>query len=193
MTCIECRQQLEQSFGQTQLEVTLDEHLRVCNECRNYWQQLARLAEGIPDDRSFAFDDDTINKLVQTVDETINQSTGTIPMARRGSREASPWTLMKLLPAAAAVLLVVGVGFGGYFVGRTNLDPGKLTIDNPAPTVLSSTNVSDYDEPDRLTFEVLLSDFATDRPYDASEKLLDDITDEEMEYFAQNFDVGDLL
>lgn len=193
MTCIECRQQLEQSFGQSQLEDTLGEHLDACVECRDFWQQLVRLADGIPDDTSFAFDANAIDRLVQTVDETINQSTSTIPMARRDSREVSPWTLMRLLPAAAAVLLVVGVGFGGYFVGRSNLDPVNSIIDNPGATLLSSADVNDYDEPDGITFEVLLSDFATDRPYDASEKLLDDITDEEMEYFAQYFDVGDLL
>jgi hypothetical protein len=100
---------------------------------------------------------------------------------------------MRWLPAAASVLLVVGVGIGGYFMGRTNLNPATATIDQPTALLLGSVDESDYDEPDDPTFEVLLSQFTTDRPFDASEKLLDDITDEEMEYLTQNFDVGDLL
>lgn len=193
MTCTECRQQLEQSFGQIQLEATLVEHLGGCAECREYWEQLARLAEDIPDNTAFTFDTDTIDRLVRTVDRAIDQANGTTPFAKQDAHEVSRWNLMRLAPAAAAVLLVAGVGLGGYFVGRTNFDPAITTIVQPVATGLSSTDESDYDEPDDPTFEVLLSDFAADRPYDASEKLLDDITDEEMEYLAQNFDVGDLL
>lgn len=193
MNCAECREQLEQSFGQTQLEAGLDEHLENCAECREYREPLARLAECIPDDTAFAVDADTIDRLVQNVDQAIDTSSGAKPISNRDSHDYSPWTLMKWLPAAAAVLLVVGVGFGGYFVGRTNFDPAITTIVQPVATGLSSTDESDYDEPDGPAFEVLLTDFAADRPYDASEKLLDDITDEEMEYLAQNFDVGDLL
>lgn len=193
MTCAECKQRLEQSFGQTQLETTLDGHLNDCAECRNYWEQLARLADDLPDDAAFAFNANTIDGLVQAVDRTIGLSNDTAPNAKRESHDLSPWTLMKLLPAAAALLVVVGVGFGGYFVGRTNLNPAMTTIDQSAATLFGSTDANDYDEPDDPTFEVLLSDFAADRPYDASEKLLDDITNEEMEYLTQNFDVGDLL
>jgi hypothetical protein len=40
---------------------------------------------------------------------------------------------------------------------------------------------------------LLLYDFASDRLYDASETLLDDITEEELRYLEQNFEVGDLL
>lgn len=193
MTCTECKQRLEQNFGQTQLESTLDGHLNDCAECRNYWEQLARLADDLPDDAAFAVDADTIDRLVQAVDRTIDLSNDTAPNAKRESYDVSPWTLMKLLPAAAALLVVAGVGFGGYFVGRTNFDPAITTIVQPVVTQFGTTDESDYDEPDDPTFEVLLSDFAADRPYDASEKLLDDITNEEMEYLAQNFDVGDLL
>lgn len=193
MTCTECRQQLEQSFGQIQLEATLVEHLDGCAECREYREQLARLAEDIPDNTAFTFDADTIDRLVRTVDRAIDQANGTTPFAKQDSHEVSRWNLMRLAPAAAAVLLVAGVGLGGYFVGRIDLDPTTATNDYQAAMLFGSTDETDYDEPDDPTFEVLLSDFAADRPYDASEKLLDDITDEEMEYLAQNFDVGDLL
>lgn len=193
MTCIEYRHQLEQSFGQRQLEAGAAEHLNNCAECREYWEQLTSLAEDLPDDANFSVDADTIDTLVQSVDRTIDLSDDTAQTARTDSHDFSPWTLIKLLPAAAAVLVVVGVGIGGYFVGRTDLDSTTAINDQPAAMLLGSTDESDYDEPDELTYEVLLSDFATDRPYDASEKLLDDITDEEMEYLTQNFDVGDLL
>ncbi|MDH3890867.1 MAG: hypothetical protein OEV49_07255 [candidate division Zixibacteria bacterium] len=193
MTCDEYRQQLEQSFGQTRLETSVLEHLKSCAECRRYWQQLAGLAEDIPDDQAFAIDAATVDRLVQKVDGVINLSNGTASLAPSDSRESSPWSLLKLLPAAAALLVVVGVGVGGYFVGRTDLDPPTATNDQADATLSGLVDESDYDEPDEPTYDILLSAFTTDRPYDASEKLLDDITDEEMEYLTQNFDVGDLL
>lgn len=193
MTCIEIKQILDQSFGQTEHEPEVDEHLTNCSECREYWEQLVNLSEALPGDEQFSFDDATIDSLIEKVEDAIHPSTDITSITTQETKNITQVNLMRWLPAAAAVLLVVGVGIGGYFVGRTNLNPATATINQPTALLLGSVDESDYDEPDDPTFEVLLSQFTTDRPFDASEKLLDDITDEEMEYLTQNFDVGDLL
>ena len=192
MTCIECQQQLEQSFGQTAPDADTIQHLNSCAGCSRYWEQLVKLAQDIPGDAQFSVDNAAIDKLVQKIEEAIQPSMDIASVAERESDKVTPISLMRLLPAAAAVLLVAGVGVGGYLMGRT--DRNTNTANNYQTILLSSiVDEAAYDEPDDRTYEVLLSDFTADRPYDASEKLLDDITDEEMEYLTQNFDVGDLL
>lgn len=192
MTCTECREQLELSFGQTVPDAGTIQHLNSCAGCSMYWEQLVALAQDLSGDAQFSVDNTAIDKLVQEVEDAIQPPMDMASITQQKSDKVSTWNLMRLLPAAAAVLLVVGVGVGGYLVGRTDRDIN--TTSSYSTTLLPSTDdETAYDEPDDPTFAVLLSDFAADRPYDASEKLLDDITDEEMEYLAQNFDVGDLL
>lgn len=193
MTCTEYRQELEQSFGQTLTEADTIQHLNSCAECREYWEQLASLAQELPDDSQFHSDDATIDALVQRVEDAIQPSVDIAPITQQESDKVSTWTWMRLLPAAAAVLIVVGVGIGGYLLGRNDINQTTGIDDQSVAMPLGSIDDIDYDEPDGPTFEVLLSDFAADRPFDASEKLLNDITNEEMEYLTRNFDVGDLL
>jgi hypothetical protein len=98
----------------------------------------------------------------------------------------------RLVPAAAAVLLVVGAGLGGFRLGQ--LETGNSSdADLTQTTYYSETTDDEETEPDELTVQVLLDDFALDRRLNASEYLLDDISEEEMQYLASNFDIGEIL
>ncbi len=193
MNCADCRQELEFSFGQAEFEATVSEHLAQCADCRTYWAELAELAGGLPGDDAFVVDATTVEMLAHKVDQTIDakETKGKTTFDESaGQRSAVAW--MRLLPAAAALLLVIGIGSAGYLLGRFDKQATTISGDGAAFEI-SQTMDDDYSEPDDQTVRLLLYDFASDRLYDASETLLDDITEEELRYLEQNFEVGDLL
>ncbi len=193
MNCADCRQELELSFGQAEFDATVSEHLAQCANCRTYWAELAELAGSLPGDDAFMVDAATVEMLALKVDKTIDaqESKGKTTSGEL-SKQRSLLTWMRLLPAAAALLLVIGIGSAGYLLGR--FDNRTTTITgNGAALEISQAMDDDYSEPDDPTVRLLLYDFASDRLYDASETLLDDITEEELRHLEQNFEVGDLL
>ena len=181
MNCADCRQELELSFGQAEFDATVSEHLAQCVDCRTYWAELAELAGGLPGDDAFMVDATAVEKLALHVDQTIDalESKGkTTPGESAGQRSLLTW--MRLLPAAAALLLIVGIGSAGYLLGRFDKQATTIT-GNGAAIDISQTMDDEYSEPDDPTVQLLLYDFASDRLYDASETLLDDITEEGLE------------
>ncbi len=193
MNCADCRQELELSFGQAELDATVSEHLAQCVDCRTYWVEMKELAASLPGDDAFMIDATTVEKLALKVDQAIDsqESKGKTTPGELGEQR-SLLTWMRMLPAAAALLLVIGIGSAGYLLGRFDKQATTIT-GNGAEFEISQTMDDDYSEPDDPTVQLLLYDFASERLYDASETLLDDITEEELRYLEQNFEVGDLL
>ena len=193
MNCADCRQELELSFGQAGFDATVSEHLAQCVDCRTYWAEMKELAGSLPGDDAFMVDATTVEMLALRVDQAIDaqESKGTTTPGELGEQR-SLLTWMRLLPAAAALLLVIGIGSAGYLLGRFDKQATTIT-GNGTAFEISQTMDDDYSEPDDPTVQLLLYDFASDRLYDASETLLDDITEEELRYLEQNFEVGDLL
>ncbi len=192
MTCPEIRKLLDLSFGMSGPDPALEEHLNRCAECRGYWLRLTRLADEMPDDTQYSFDDAAIESMIDNVEEVIESRRVTEKSSGRSFRDYSYRNLMRLMPSAAALVLVVGVGVGGYFWGRSV----PQVIEPSGYSAIVDPFVMDrelYDEPDEPTYDVLVSRFAGERPYDASETLLGDITEEEFNYLSESFHVGDIL
>ena len=193
MNCADCRRELELSFGQAEFDAKVSEHLAQCVDCRTYWVELKDLAGSLPGDDAFMIEATTVEMLALQVDQAIDaQETKGKTTLGESAGQRSAVARMRLLPAAAALLLVIGIGSAGYLLGRFDKQATTIT-GNGAPFEISQTVDDDYSEPDDPTVRLLLYDFASDRLYDASETLLDDITEEELRYLEQNFEVGDLL
>jgi len=192
MICAECRQALELSFGQSQPEPAVAEHLAQCAECRALWTEMSLVADSFKSDDAFELDSDLVEQMAREVDRRIDLIDQTMPHYR--PKPVGRWSLLSwsgAVPAAAAVLLVLGMGLAGYWLGRWD-----VATDSPATTTTSSIipeTDQALEEPDELTVELLLDNFTSERRFNASESLLDDITEEEMNYLEKNFDIGAIL
>ncbi len=97
----------------------------------------------------------------------------------------------------AAVLLVVGLSYSSYRLGvESNSGPNLDTLQTADADVNRLTVLLEYDideEMDEDLIGILIGDYCTDASYEATATLLDDITEEELEYLTENLEVGELL
>jgi hypothetical protein len=192
MNCAECRQELELRFGEEKLDAKIADHLAQCIECRTYRTELDGLATGLSED-VFVLDGATVEGLAQQVDERVarlDARRDAEPYERADRR--SLWSWVRAVPAAAAIVLVVGVGVTGYWLGRWEVKSVATTAEQQS-TPLSEFIDEEETEPDEVTVRVLLDDFTRERRLDASEYLLDGISEEELRYLESNFDIGEIL
>ncbi len=175
-------------FGQTDLPGELGSHLEGCAACRTLWQELSNLKEGLGRDQEFHPSDLSSEQLCAEVDKKIREievaSERAIPIARRRRLDFTP------VAAAAALVLVVAAGL---FVSNGRLpDLRESESATGQSDALVLNDVAD-EQPDAATVDFLIEDFTARHAYDASEWLLDDLTDEEIDYLERTFDVGNLL
>lgn len=188
MNCSRFQDQMLLYFGQKQLPEELREHLADCPACQALWEELTSLSDKLAGDDLFHPNDAQVEQLVSDVDVAIE----TIEQDKRHdiSRIRGIW--YKYVPIAAAAALVVGIAIGGYLANRMTLETRLSDIASNENTFVSLYE-EDYEELDEGTIGILIYDFTAEHSYEASEWLLDDLTEEEFHYLENNFDVGDLL
>jgi len=192
MSCAECRQQLELSFGRKQLDPAVAEHLARCAECRAHWAELGGLADDFRGDDAFRLGPDTVEQMARRVDRRIDLIESVAVAHQAQPVDLWSWlSWARAVPAAAAVLLVVGVGIAGYWLGRWEVEP--VAVSAPVETTADAYGDEAFEEPDELTVQLLLDNFTSERRLNAGESLLDDITEEELRYLESNFDIGVIL
>ena len=193
MNCSDFQDKLALYFGQEELPESLAAHLRQCASCRSLWEEMNSLARVLPDDAAFHPDERSTELLVSQVENALTESAVALP--KRGSwlqklDLATRW--QRALPAAAAVALVVAVGWMSYLSGlSTGVDQAAQKPTADTFDILLAD--SELEEPDSLTLDALLEDFAAGQHLDIGERLLDDISEEEFEYLNNSFDIGDIL
>ena len=87
---------------------------------------------------------------------------------------------------------MLGIAIGMYLAGRTAFDTGSEEVASSITSVAGLYEEVD-EELQESTVGSLIYDFTAQHPYDASEWLLNDLTEEELDFLENNFDVGDLL
>lgn len=179
MKCEQIKEQLDLLFGSNELPEEIEQHLESCEDCRAYHQELRRLSEKLGGDADFepsAFD---LEKAVAGVEDRIDsqETPSIVPVSR-----------LRQLSRVAAVLLIVGVSYTTYLIGQKQ---GQEPVAKVVDTVLTYT--ADTAEMDDYFVNMLIEDFSSDAYFGAGEMLLDDLTEEELEYLTENMTVGDLL
>lgn len=184
MNCEQIKIDLLESFGEENISAELKEHLDSCSECNAYYHELIALSEFTGSDEDFVLTNQEIDEMVETVDQKINQS----EVVANGTKSQTLWRYY--LPVAAAVVLVFGLSWmGGLFSGR-----GTISDSNLADTIMiASNNTETTENVTGADLAYLINDYSSGVSSADADLVVEEITDEEYEYLAQNFDIGDIL
>ena len=145
---------------------------------------ILRLRRHLGDDSDFYPSDADVEQLMARVDRAIEADHKTVRIDYR---------LRTWIGVAATVVLVFGASLIGFRYGQ---DTGTATGADTVLVADASTITAAEEQQMALDHDqvsLLIQDFAGDYSNGAAERLLDDLTDDEMIYLEQTFDVGDLL
>jgi len=188
MTCREFQDQLYDWFGQGELPAELQAHLDTCAACRKVRSELNSAAGHLGDNELFAPAGDEIEGMLAAIDERLDAATVVIPRWRT--------TVLRLAPVAAAVALLLGIGLisqRSTVSEMAAIDTGS-TVDEYALLDNADLAYTNEDETlDEATIDVLLEDYTSANRIEPSRTLLDDLTEDELDYLNVNFDVGEIL
>jgi predicted anti-sigma-YlaC factor YlaD len=188
MNCESARELIDLYFGHDELPDGLQTHLDQCDSCRIYHDELVRMAGGLGSDSDTPFSIEDLDRAAAGVAQRIDRQPTVVPLSTK-------W--LRPLLRVAAVLLVVGLAYSSYRVGvDSNFSADLDTLQNADAEVDELTILLEYeveDEMDEDLIGILINDYCADASYEATASLLDDISEEELEYLTENFEVGDLL
>ena len=180
MNCEQIQNELFDYLGQAVLPTHLARHLEDCPSCQQLWDELHTLSEHIGNDGLFYPAEHEVAQLAAQIDSAISSKEQLQPRSWR--------TLLNyLVPIAAALLILLGIARIGSKI---------QTWDETQPTeniLYTLSGEASADELDEGTISLLLEDFSSYDEISSSELLLDDLSDEEMEYLVKNMDIGELL
>jgi hypothetical protein len=145
---------------------------------------ILRLRRHLGDDTDFYPSDSEVEQLMARVDRAIEADQATVRIDYR---------LRNWIGMAAAVVLMISASLIGFRYGR---DSGATAGADTVLVADASTMAAVEEQQVALDYDqvtLLIQDFAGDYSGGAAERLLDDLTDDEMIYLEQTFDVGDLL
>lgn len=182
MTCQQIREELDLSFGVEEYSAEIKAHLATCEDCRAYAAELFSLTASLGDDSAFATNIFESNKIGWAVEDAMNRHPKPKPV----------WSSrIRYIAAAAVVVLAAAIGVDQY---RRNISVDIPTTKDTTQLASTDTNLLPATTLDMTNTELeqMLLDYSTLDDNAASE-VLQNLTDEEMQYLEKNFDVGELL
>lgn len=185
MTCRECQMQLLDHLGFENLPADLVRHMEDCPECIGLWNELNGVAGYLGDQSLFAPTPAEAATMLVGVNRAIDAME---------ERSLFDWRTLvgRLVPLAASVILLLGLGLSGRWYEPAAPSPDTVTyvIDEYS---LGMDLAAIEDQLDDRAVDLLVDEFSHKIAAEPSETLLEDLTAEEYEYLTQNFDIGDLL
>ncbi len=188
MTCEDCQELVVESFGLSELPADCLEHLQSCTACGLFRAELETLRHRFGDESLFGLTERESVHFLDSLSSTIDSPHVT---------DIRPRFSFRRFMVAAAVLLVVGAG--GLSVWYTSdserAEWGMVHLDSASDSLLAfavdlpddTLGLSDRD------VQILLRDLSQSRGFEATESLLDDLTEDEMKYLEKNLNTGDIL
>jgi len=178
--CSKVQEELLHRFPATDLEPAVEEHLAHCHECRRIRVEMMTLGDAMGSDEDFYPDTYQAHLVQEQVEKAIERP------------RITKLNLYRPVAIAASVVLIVSVSLISLMMSGN--DSSKIM----SPMLVAdsveylSTQVASG-ELDQSTLEEVFRDFTSNYGYQASDLLLDDISEEELQYLEDNFDVKDLL
>ena len=187
MKCREFHEEITLYFGQADLPAELSGHIAECESCRAFYEELNGMASELGADGDFYPNELETEGLLKRLNDEIDRT-------QPAADTSVSW--YKLAGIAASVILVVGISLFGNFFNR-NGDTLETTGTNSAVLYYDDYQFvienSDLYELSDEQFYILGNDYTAKRTYDAAALLIEDLSEEELKYLEENFDVGDLL
>ncbi len=196
MTCARFQDEALLHFGENSLPEAMTAHLEQCPACREFWNELSATAAAMPEDEDFFPSELELNSAVAGVETRLDDLT---PKAADQPDDTVVVSLrervLRALPAAAAVMLMLTVGYNSYLseIGVSDTAETASAVIFDLSDITEASTQEELFAPSDEAFSALLYDFTTTASTDASEQLLDDLTAEELQYLEDNLDVGDIL
>ena len=188
MNCEQAREIIELHFGHDELPVGLQDHLAECDSCRTYRGEMMSLSDGLGSDSDTPFSAKDFDRAAAGVAAKIDRRPAVVSYSTK-------W-LRPMLRVAAA-LVVVGLSYGSYRLGQESIFGADLDTHQTADAEVDRlTTLLEYDvdeEMDEGLIGILIDDYCSAVSYEATASLLDDISEEELEYLMENLEVGELL
>ena len=197
MNCKDVIELLVTGFGFDDLPAELRQHIDQCPDCMALQQELQSIHRKVEQSSEFDFTDAEIENAVAGVEKRLDADIVSTITAKQNSSQFTTFAnWLRPMARIAAVVLFVAATYGAYRVGQLQVgtSPGIDSL------VVSGDGIDESDWLDSNTeymddamISTLIDDFSDHGYFEAGEAILDDLTDEEMEYLIENFDVGDIL
>ncbi len=188
MNCNQAHELLELSFGRNDLPTELVRHLSECPNCQAYREHLAQLGDSLGTDDDFAISPAELDRTARAVEQVVIPT----PITR-----VVPRGWLRPMVRVAAAVLIVAVSFSAYQIGRYTQVSDTVEYDTTADleygSVVALWEAELEEEMDEGMISILIDDYSAGSYYEAGEALLGDISEEELEYFTEDFEVGELL
>ena len=190
MNCQEFRDEMALYVGQEQLPAEFVAHLNDCDSCRAAWGELLLAASYLGDDALFAPESSEQDEILAKIEERIGVTRITDIRPRRWIQYAG---------AIAAVLLLGLIAILSA-LNYSDLVPTVPSsgVDTSDSAVYSITDAA-YDlgtaeeSLDDDAVGALMYDLASQNGDQASDTLLNGLSEDELKYLEANLKVGDLL
>jgi hypothetical protein len=162
-------------------------------------KRLEALAERLGSESDFSLDDAQVDRMVARVDREIDQLRPAGSYTFRRKFLAMPW--LRRATAVAMAVLLVGTGFFAYVEQRAAPQVPSLAdvsyetalMSMQKPDVVAAAVGTDYDVLDDDAIDQIIYDYTSNARFGAGERLLDDLSEEELNYLQTHFNVGDIL
>ena len=154
------------------------------------YDRLDDLRDRLGDDTDFFPTDAETEALLARVNRDIDVREKTTPV-----RPTPVWK--QLLATAAALVLVVGGTMVALKTGMVDFNNPGVSQSTVVDTSALMAQITAYEQElyalDDGDVRVLLREAVSQYGFESTERLLGDLTEEELEYLEASFDVGDLL
>ena len=188
MDCSRFQNEVLLWFGQEGLPEELRDHLAQCPTCRAVWEELVVVSKRLGEDGLFHINDIQVERLASQVDTFLEKhEQDTVGVVTRIQKIWHAYA-----PVTAAAALVLGIAIGIYVAGKPAFESTVTGIPLDEASVVGLYEKND-EELNEGAVGALIYDFTTQHSYEASGWLLEDLTEEELEYLENNFNVRDLL
>jgi hypothetical protein len=185
MTCREYQEVLAESFGQASLPAELTRHLAGCPECRQVWSDLQALTDQLGDNKVFYPESGEADLVAKVVEREVRATTTITPLRR------PVWMRISSIAAAAVIVMASGILYMRY-----DRQPTDSAANTPAMVVVDSSTLSTPTDSDELSSSAvteLLREVSSRGYFEASDYLLDDLSDDEVNYLSKTLSAGDFL
>lgn len=185
MNCNEVKDLIFESFGVQENNETLQKHLSSCEDCRKLYETLAAQAQDFGTDKNFELNQSEQANLLEKINADIDRQE-----IDKAVNITPAWK--SYVPMAAAILLVLGVGFISQLIFKFGSGTDTATNQNDRVAYVGLTD-EDITEIKSIELDEFVDQYSSQYDIDDEINMLDDLSEEEYQYLNENLDIGEIL